>query len=122
MKILVVEDEPTSLKLATLVLTTEGHEVSQSTNATDAIRKIVEKNPEMILLDLRLPGVDGLQLARQLKNDRRTQDISIVAVTAYPLQFSIDDAFQAGCDGYIVKPIDTRKLSSELESVSRKSE
>src|SRR5437764_478107 len=107
MNILVIEDEPISMKLAHLVLAMEGHNVSDADAAEKAMEAIKKNRPEIILLDLALPGMDGLALARKLKQDPETQDISIVAVTAYPDQFSKKAAMEAGCDAYIVKPIDT---------------
>jgi CheY-like chemotaxis protein len=78
MKILVVEDEPTSLKLAHLVLAAAGHEVTQAQAAEKAVEEIVHSEPNAILLDLELPGMDGLTLARNLKRDPKTQHITII--------------------------------------------
>ncbi len=117
MKILVVDDEPVCLKLAQLVLASEGNAVSEAAAAVDAIEEIVRSAPEAILLDLKLPGVDGLTLARRLKDDPRTQHIAIIAVTAFPEDFTRQAALAAGCDGYIVKPINTRKLPAQVAAV-----
>jgi CheY-like chemotaxis protein len=117
MKILVVEDEPASLKLAHLVLSTDGHEVSQAEAADKAMDEILKSEPEVILLDLELPTIDGLALARRLKSDPEKKHIVIVAVTAYPERFSRDQALAAGCDAYIVKPINTRKLTAQVANV-----
>jgi len=117
MKILVVEDEPASLKLAHLVLSTDGHQVMQAGAADKAIEEIVKSEPEVILLDLELPSIDGLTLARRLKSDPARKHIVIVAVTAYPERFSREQALAAGCDAYIVKPINTRKLTSQVANV-----
>lgn len=117
MKILVVDDEPVCLKLAQLVLASEGNAVSEAAAAVDAIEEIVRSAPEAILLDLKLPGIDGLTLARRLKGDPRTQHIAIIAVTAFPEDFTRQAALAAGCDGYIVKPINTRKLPAQVAAV-----
>jgi CheY-like chemotaxis protein len=114
MKILVVEDEPASLKLAHLVLSAEGHVVTQAEAASHAIEEILRSEPEVILLDLELPGINGLRLARSLKRDSKTRHIAIVAITAYPEKYPRAQAMAAGCDGYIVKPINTRKLSQQV--------
>jgi len=120
MKILVIEDEAASLKLANLVLSSDGHEVTGARSAEIAIATISESQPELILLDLGLPGIDGLELARLLKADANTKDIPIVAVTAYPDRFPRDEAFRAGCDAFIVKPIDTRRLGGQVNAVAKK--
>jgi CheY-like chemotaxis protein len=114
MRILVVEDEPSSLKLAHLVLAAGGYEVTEAEAAGKAVEEILRSEPEAILLDLELPGIDGLTLARNLKRDPKTQHIAIIAITAFPERFSRDAAIAAGCDGYISKPINTRTLSQEV--------
>jgi len=120
MNILVIEDEPTSRKLATLVLSSSGHKVVDAQSAEAAIEAVCRSQPEMILLDLALPGMDGLALARQLKGESKTRHIPIVAVTSYPERFPREEAFRAGCDAYIVKPIDTRALADQVEAIAGK--
>jgi len=120
MNILVIEDEPTSRKLATLVLSSSGHKVVDAQSAEAAIEAVCRSQPEMILLDLALPGMDGLALARQLKGESKTRHIPIVAVTSYPERFPREKAFRAGCDAYIVKPIDTRALADQVEAIAGK--
>lgn len=114
LKILVVEDEPVDQKLAHLVLTSAGHSVVQAEAFVTAMAEIGRSAPEVILLDLRLQGTDGLCLARQLKNDPTTSHIAILAVTAFPDLYSRADAMAAGCDGYILKPINTRTLTQQV--------
>jgi CheY-like chemotaxis protein len=120
MKILVVEDEPASLKLANLVLAYEGHDVSEAEAVDKALEQILKSEPEAILLDLELPGPDGLTLARLLKSNPKTSHIGIIAVTAFPERFSQEAARAAGCDGYIVKPINTRKLPQQITDAVEK--
>ena len=117
MRILVVEDEPASLKLAHLVLSSDGHEVTQAEAVDKAIEEIMASEPEVILLDLELPNLNGLALARQLKGDPARKHIVIVAVTAYPERFPREEALAAGCDAFILKPIDTRKLTAQVANV-----
>jgi CheY-like chemotaxis protein len=114
MKILIVEDEPTSLKLAHLVLSSEGHDVSQADAVIQAMEEIAQSEPEVILLDLHLPAPDGLALVRALKADPARAHIAVVAVTAYPETYPRETALAAGCDAYIVKPIDTRMLGAQM--------
>jgi CheY-like chemotaxis protein len=118
MKILVIEDHPTQLKLAHLVLAAAGHEVRDAAAAEQAFSTIKADRPQIILLDLVLPDIDGLALVRRLKSDPDTRDIHIVAVTSYPERYPKIAAIRAGCDAYFVKPIDTRQLSDQLTSVA----
>jgi len=120
MKILVVEDEPASLKLAHLVLAASGYEVTGAEAAGKAVEEILRSEPQAILLDLELPGIDGLTLARNLKRDPKTQHIAIIALTAFPETYSREQALAAGCDGYIVKPINTRKLPQQVADAVEK--
>jgi len=118
MKILVIEDHAADLKLADLVLSTVGHYVSAVGAAEQAFAAIQEDRPQLILLDLDLPGMDGLTMVRKLKADPDTGDIRVVAVTFYPEQYPKATALAAGCDAYLLKPIDTRELSDQLTAVA----
>jgi len=105
------------LKLAHHVLSASGHEVSAAGAAEQAFTAIKANRPQLILLDLILPGMDGLTLVRQLKADADTRDIHIVAITSYPEVCPKADAMAAGCDAYLVKPLDTRKLPGQLTAL-----
>ena len=118
MNILVVDDNASHLKLAHLVLSAAGHKVSNAEAAEQVFKSIEQDRPQVILLDLNLPGMDGLTLVRTLKADPRTRDIRIVAVTSYPDLFKKSDALTAGCDAYLLKPIDTRALPQQVEAVA----
>ena len=118
MKILVIEDHAVDLKLADLVLSTAGYDVSAVEAAEQAFAAIQEDRPQLILLDLDLPRMDGLALARKLKADPGTRDIHVVAVTFYPERFPKAAALAAGCDAYLLKPINTRELSGQLTAVA----
>jgi two-component system cell cycle response regulator len=118
MNILVAEDNPSHLKLAHLVLSAAGHKVSNAEAAEQVLEAINQDKPHVILLDLNLPDMDGLTLVRTLKADPRTRDIHIVAVTSYPDRFKKSEALAAGCDAYLLKPIDTRALSQQVEAVA----
>jgi two-component system cell cycle response regulator DivK len=122
MKILVVEDQPAELKLALHVLSAAGFHVDHAEAADQALAAIKEDRPTIILLDLSLPVMDGLTLARKLKADPATRDILIVAVTSYPEKFSMADALEAGCDAYLPKPVSTRTLPATLTAVVQNAE
>ncbi len=117
MKILVVEDQPVEQKLAVVVLSAAGHEVEHVDSAEDVLAGIKRERPDLILLDLMLPGMDGLTLARTLKADPATCDIPIVAITSNPERFSMADSLAAGCNAYLVKPVSTRILPDVLAKV-----
>ena len=109
-RILIVDDNPTNLKLVTYLVKAHGYEVDTAGDAEAAVAAIAKARPALILMDLQLPGIDGLELTRRLKADPHTADIRIIAVTAYAMKGDQEKAFEAGCDGYVTKPIDTRTL------------
>jgi two-component system, cell cycle response regulator DivK len=115
-RILIVDDNPTNLKLVAYLMQARGYEVDTALDADAALASIARLAPRVILMDLQMPGVDGLALTRRLKSDKSTCDIVIIAVTAYAMKGDQDKAFAAGCDDYITKPIDTRTLP---ETVAR---
>jgi CheY-like chemotaxis protein len=108
--ILIVDDNLVNLKLVRVLLTTEGYDVRTATNADEALTVLGSFQPRLILMDIQLPGIDGLELTRQLKTDPAMRNVRIVALTAYAMKGDEDRMLAAGCDGYISKPIDTRTL------------
>lgn len=118
MKILIIEDQASELKLAHQVLAAAGHEVSGLAAADEAFDAIRQDSPDLIVLDMALPGMDGLALVRMLKADKTTQGIIVVAVTSYPERYSKTLVLDAGCDAYIIKPLSTRTLSSDLHELA----
>ncbi len=109
-RILIVDDNATNLKLVAYLMKASGYDVLTAIDASSALEQIRTQHPRLILMDLQLPGVDGLELTRQLKADPATRDIVIIAVTAYAMKGDQDRAREAGCDDYVTKPIDTRGL------------
>jgi CheY-like chemotaxis protein len=91
-----------------------GYTVETALDAESAIEAIRANHPDVILMDIQLPGIDGLELTRRLKADPKTRDIVIVAVTAYAMKGDQAKALSAGCDDYITKPIDTRTLPETI--------
>jgi two-component system, cell cycle response regulator DivK len=108
--ILIVDDNAANLKLARVLLQGEGYEVQTAADAEEAMRVLQTYTPRLILMDIQLPGMDGLELTRRLKADVATKHIVILALTAYAMKGDEDKARAAGCDGYIAKPIDVGSL------------
>ena len=109
-RILVVDDNPQNAKLARILLAGEGFDVRTTTDAEEALHVLDEFSPELILMDLQLPGMEGLELTRRLKADPARAHIVIIALTAYAMKGDYEKAIAAGCDGYVSKPIDTEEL------------
>ena len=109
-KILVVEDNAANLKLFSDVLEFEGHEILTARDAEQAQVVLAGTLPDLILMDIALPTMDGLTLTRKLKAGERTGHIRIVALTAFAMKGDAQKALDAGCEGYLTKPIDTRKF------------
>jgi two-component system cell cycle response regulator len=114
LNILIIEDNPSHLKLAHHVLSAAGYNVNDAEAAEQAVAAIKSDKPELILVDLELPGMDGLTLIKKLKADPETRGIHIVAVTSYPEHYPKQVLLAAGCEAYITKPINTRTLPDQL--------
>ena len=119
-RVLVVDDNAVNLKLARIVLEEADYDVRTATEAESAIELVASFQPAIILMDLQLPGVNGLELTRRLKADPAHAQIVIVALTAYAMKGDDDKAFAAGCDGYITKPIDTIELPLQVARYLRR--
>lgn len=120
--LLIVDDNPQNLKLAKVILVAEGYEVKTAIDAEEALRILESFAPRLILMDLQLPRMDGLELARRLKADPARRGIIIIALTAYAMKGDDQKAFAAGCDGYVSKPIDIDALPRVVaEHLARRS-
>ena len=108
--ILVVEDTPVNMKVVRVLLTRHGFDVRTAGTAEEALEVLQQFRPELILTDVQLPGMSGLDLTRKLKSDPSTRGIIVLALTAFAMKKDEKNAYDAGCDGYITKPIDTRTL------------
>lgn len=113
-KILVVDDNATNLRLMRVVLESEKYEVHEAFDADQALKILGRMVPDLILMDITMPGMDGLTLTRQLKADSRLKAIPIVAVSSLAMKGDDKKALAAGCDAYITKPIDTRRLPAQV--------
>lgn len=112
--ILVVEDNPANLLLVRSVLQLHGMSVAAAGTVAEARRAIVEAMPDLVLMDVRLPDGNGLDLTRELKASPATATMLIVALTAHAMKGDDEAARAAGCDGFITKPLDTRTLTGDL--------
>jgi CheY-like chemotaxis protein len=108
--ILIVDDNPANLKLARVILAAEGYDVRTANDAEEALRSLSADTPRLILMDIQLPDMDGLELTRRLKADSQFSDVIVVALTAYAMKGDEAKAKAAGCDGYVTKPIDPDTL------------
>jgi len=113
--ILIVDDNPVNMKLIRVLLAGEGYEVRTAGDAETAVQLLKEFHPSLILMDIQLPGIDGLELTRRLKAQPETRNIPIVGLTAYAMKGDEERIIAAGCSGYIPKPIDTRALPSLIK-------
>lgn len=109
-RIVIVDDNPINLKLLRVLLMNDGYAIRTATTAEEARAILFDFHPRVILMDLQLPGMDGLTLTRLLKAAPETSDIAIVAVTSYAMKSDQVRAFAAGCDAFVSKPIDTELL------------
>jgi two-component system cell cycle response regulator DivK len=114
--ILIIEDNSANLKLARLILESAGYAVLTADDATDGILKANDEQPDLILMDIQLPGMDGLSATRVLKSRPSTAHIPIVALTAFAMHDDPGKMFAAGCDGYLAKPF---RRASLLQVVAR---
>jgi len=115
--VLIIDDNPQNLKLARIILTAEQYDVRTALDAEDALAILDTFTPRLILMDLQLPGMDGLELTRQLKADPVRRSILVLALTAYAMKGDEAKALAAGCDAYMSKPIDTAALPRVVASM-----
>lgn len=112
-RILVVEDNPKNMKLVRDVLQFAGYEVIEATSGEDGVRLAAQRRPDLILMDLQLPGIDGAEALRQIRGDGAGA-VPVVAVTASAMNEDRDRVYAAGFDGYVQKPISVRELQQQV--------
>ncbi|MDH3627699.1 MAG: response regulator [Acidobacteriota bacterium] len=117
--VLIVEDNPTNRKLTRNILTNHGYEVLEAKTGEEALDVLSTRTPDLVLMDLQLPGMDGLETTRRLRQNPRTADLQIVALTAHAKAVDETRARAAGCDGYITKPIRLSQFPTEIQSYLR---
>jgi two-component system cell cycle response regulator DivK len=110
-----VEDNPEHIKLIRVLLTREGYHVQSASDANEALAVIKKFKPDLIVMDIQLPGIDGIELTRRLKANPLTAGIKIIAVSAYLRRAEEEKVIRAGCDAYVAKSIDTRNLADLIQ-------
>jgi CheY-like chemotaxis protein len=113
-RVMVVEDNPLNMKLVRTLLQLEGYEVVEVTSGEEVLSAVAQRRPDLILMDVQLPGIDGLEVCARLKSDAQTAAIPVVALTSYAMAGDEKKAQEAGCDGYITKPIETQSFGSTI--------
>ena len=118
-KVLYIEDNRDNMTLVKRVLEIEGYEVIPAETGQDGVAKALENNPDIIITDINLPDIDGYEVTDVLKKGKKTAHIPIIAMTANVMKKDRENVFQAGCDGYISKPIDVDELPGQIENFLR---
>jgi CheY-like chemotaxis protein len=118
---MVVEDNPSSMRLFSGLLRAAGYRVAESTSGEAALDAARAAPPRLILMDMQLPGMDGLEVARALRADPDTNGIPVVALTAHAMQGDAERARAAGCCGYITKPIESARFTAQIAEILRNS-
>lgn len=119
-KILIVEDNAANMRLACLLLTTAGHDVLCARDAETGLTLARERKPELILMDIQLPGMDGLAATSILKRDTNTAAIPVIALTAMAMKEDEEKTRLAGCNAYIVKPLRYKELYQVIDTLLEK--
>lgn len=113
-KVLIVEDNPVNLRLAQFLLEKKGFSVRKATSGPECLAEMTRELPDIVLMDIQLPGEDGLAVTRKIRSDARMAGVVVVALTAHAMAGDREKILGAGCDGYIAKPVDPQGLAGEV--------
>ncbi len=116
-RVLVVDDTETMRLYEKMLLSDEGYEIDLAINGLDALEKIAANRPDLVLLDIVMPEMDGIECCRRIKEEESTADIKVIMVTTKGEYSRVKEAFAAGCDDYITKPIDRVELLSKIKEL-----
>jgi len=116
-KILIAEDDPPSRELILEVLGEWGYQVVEATDGRDALQKIEETEPDLAVLDIQMPGLDGLAVVRRLRENPRFARLRVMALTAYAMRGDREKALEAGFDAYFTKPVDVTALRAAIREL-----
>ncbi len=119
-KILVVDDNRDSRELVAKVLKNKGYQIIEAADGEDALKKATAETPDLILMDISLPKIDGYEVTRRLKSMEEFKSIPVIALTAHAMKGDMEKALCAGCEGYITKPINIRELPEYIRSHLKK--
>jgi len=120
LRILVIEDSPVNMALTVAILENAGHTVLQADHALSGMEMARTEQPDLVLMDIQLPDLDGLAATRMLKSNPRTADLPVIALTAFAMKGDEDETRAAGCDGYVTKPIRYKEFLSEVDKVMKR--
>jgi len=113
-RILVIEDQEDNRQIVRDLMTASGYELIEATTGEEGLEAAARERPDLILMDIQLPGIDGYEVTRRIKADPKLRKIPIIAVTSYALSGDDKKAFAAGCDGYVTKPYSPRLLLAKI--------
>ena len=113
-KVLVIEDNPLNMKLVRILLGKGGYDVMEAADAEKGLNIAGEIIPDLVLMDVQLPGMDGLTATRSMRMDARLKDVKVIALTSFAMAGDEEKVMLAGCDGYLTKPIDTRTFLASI--------
>jgi two-component system cell cycle response regulator DivK len=114
-RILVVEDQEDNRKIVRDLVTASGYELVEAATGEEGLEVAARERPDLILMDIQLPGIDGYEVTRRIKANPQLRQIPIIAVTSYALSGDDKKAFAAGCDGYVTKPFSPRLLLAKIK-------
>lgn len=114
-RVLLIDDNPASLRLAEFLLAHAGHEVLKAADAGAGLALARSERPDLVLMDVQLPGMDGLAATRELRSDPATRNLKVIALTALAMKGDKQRILAGGCDGYIAKPYDYKVFLAEIE-------
>jgi two-component system, cell cycle response regulator DivK len=117
---LVIEDSPVNMALTVAILENAGHAILQADHAVQGMEIARREQPDLVLMDIQLPDIDGLQATRLLKSDPKTSHLPVIALTAFAMKGDEADTRAAGCDGYVTKPIRYKEFLAAMDAVMRR--
>jgi two-component system, OmpR family, alkaline phosphatase synthesis response regulator PhoP len=119
-KVLVIDDDPNAVSILQIILEDKGYEMIWANDGETAIQKVYEQNPDVIMLDVMMPGMDGYQVCEVLKNNPKTKDIPVIMLTAKDMGEDVEKALSKKVDWYIAKPYDSKYLVNKIETFIKK--
>ena len=114
-RILVVEDNEINMYLCSRIIKSSGYEVIEARNGEEGVELAIKDKPDLVLMDIQLPGIDGLEATRRIRKSEADEDVPIIALTSYAMAGDREKALKAGCTGYIEKPINPETFISEIK-------